>query len=106
MHDVLAFAHLVVVDGQSVAAEAAILGVPAVRYASTRGRIAYLTEIEERYGLVAEFAPGSDGPFFDRVEEWATEDDGGWRRDAHARLVDEKCDLTGWMTDFLTSVQR
>jgi predicted glycosyltransferase len=106
MHDVLAFSHLVVVDGQSVAAEAAILGVPAVRYASTRGRIAYLADLEARYGLVAEFAPGSERPFLDRVDEWATEVDCGWRRQAHAQLLDEKCDLTGWMTDFLTSLPR
>lgn len=109
-HDVLAHARVCATDGQSVAAEAACLGVPAVRCSTTSGRISYLTEIAERYGLVAEYAPG-DGDragdrFEDHVERWAMDTDRTWREDARARLLADKCDLTSWFADFLTSSPR
>jgi hypothetical protein len=102
-HDVLARARVCVTDGQSVAAEAAVLGVPAVRCATTSGRIPYLRQMADRYGLVAEFLPDAVDDFEDQVERWAGDDDPTWRAEARARLLSEKCDLTSWMADFLTS---
>lgn len=102
-HDVLAGAQVCVTDGQSVAAEAAVLGVPAIRCATTTGRIPYLTQIAERYGLVAEYQPEDARGFEDHVEHWASESDLGWRADARDRLLADKCDLTAWMAEFLTS---
>lgn len=51
LHDVLAFAWLCVGDSQTLAAEAAVLGVPNIRCNSFVGRISYLRELEERWGL-------------------------------------------------------
>jgi len=51
LHDVLAFASLCVGDSQTLAAEAAVLGVPNIRCNSFVGRISYLRELEERWGL-------------------------------------------------------
>lgn len=105
LHDVLAFARLCVTDGQSMAGEAAAVGVPAVRASTTCGRLAVFKEMEERYGLVSEFRPDQERKFLARVEELAAEPDPGRWQEARARLLADKCDLTAWLFDFLTSAR-
>jgi predicted glycosyltransferase len=51
LHDVLAFASMCVGDSQTLIAEAAVLGVPNLRCNSFVGRIAYLEELEHKWGL-------------------------------------------------------
>ena len=51
MHHIMAFASLYIGDSQTMAAEAGILGVPFVRFNVFVGRIGYLQELEEKYGL-------------------------------------------------------
>ena len=50
MHDLLAYADVVVGEGATTAAEAAVLGTPSVYVNSLS--LGYTTELEERYGLV------------------------------------------------------
>ena len=57
MLDVLAHAALVVGDSQTVAAEAAVLGIPNLRVSSFSGRLPYLNELEHRYRLTRSFRP-------------------------------------------------
>ncbi|MBW2107307.1 MAG: DUF354 domain-containing protein [Deltaproteobacteria bacterium] len=56
-HDALAFCSLCITDSQTVAAEAAVLGVPNIRVNTFVGRITYLEELERRYGLTCGFRP-------------------------------------------------
>jgi predicted glycosyltransferase len=58
-HDLLATAELFVGDSQSVAAEAAILGVPSLRLSGFTGRAFYLGVLES-YGLMRNFLPGQE----------------------------------------------
>lgn len=51
MHQVLAGADMLVADSQTMTAEAAVLGTPAVRFNDFVGKIGYLEELEHRYGL-------------------------------------------------------
>ena len=51
MHHVMAFASLYIGDSQTMAAEAGVLGVPFVRFNDFVGRIGYLREMEDIYGL-------------------------------------------------------
>ena len=51
MHHVMAFSTLYIGDSQTMAAEAAVLGVPFVRFNDFVGRIGYLNELEEVYQL-------------------------------------------------------
>lgn len=46
MHDVLAFAKVLISDSQTMTAEAALLGVPSIRISSFKNRLSYLDEIE------------------------------------------------------------
>lgn len=51
MHHVMAFASVYIGDSQTMAAEAAVLGVPFIRYNDFVGRIGYLRELEDTYHL-------------------------------------------------------
>jgi predicted glycosyltransferase len=51
IHDVMAFAELYLGDSQTMTAEAAVLGVPALRFNDFVGRISYLEELEHKFGL-------------------------------------------------------
>lgn len=97
-HDVLAAADLCVGDSQSVAAEAAMLGTPSFRCSSFTGRVDYLRVLEEDYGLVKNYRPGSESQLLGDVRQALTELDD--RRDEvasrHARLLDESEDVTAW----------
>jgi predicted glycosyltransferase len=51
IHDVIAFANLFIGDSQTMSAEAAVLGTPALRFGDFVGRLGYLEELELKYGL-------------------------------------------------------
>ena len=53
MHHVLAQATLLISDSQSMSVEAAMLGVPSVRYSDLVGKISVLEELEHTYGVQA-----------------------------------------------------
>ncbi len=59
IHHVLAFVDLYMGDSQTMTAEAAVLGTPALRYNDFVRQLSYLEELEFRYGLTYGF-PTSD----------------------------------------------
>ncbi len=101
IHDAMAFASLLVGDSQSMAAESAILGVPSVRLSSWAGRIPYLVEIEERYGLTFEFGLDRPAEFLQKVEDLSGTDERPFWAERREHLLSEKCDLTSWYLDFV-----
>ncbi|MBI4567514.1 MAG: hypothetical protein HY719_03865 [Planctomycetes bacterium] len=70
LHDVLAFASMYVGDSQTMAAEAAVLGVPALRCNTFVGRISYLEELEHRFGLTRGFTPDRFDDLLALAERW------------------------------------
>jgi len=61
IHHVLAFASLVVGESPSMAAEAALLGVPAVLISSWAGRCGNMQILEKQYGLMQVFGRSRPG---------------------------------------------
>ncbi len=51
IHHALAFAHIYIGDSQTMAAEAAVLGTPGIRFNDFVGEINYLEELEHAFGL-------------------------------------------------------
>lgn len=51
MHHAMAFAGLYIGDSQTMAAEAAVLGTPSVRFNDFVGKLSYLDELEHKYEL-------------------------------------------------------
>lgn len=105
IHDALAEADLYVGDSQTVAAEAALLGTPAVRASSWTGRLDYLEELEHDHGLLRSFRPEQADELLDVVRSLA--DDPGakqaWRR-RRDKMLESKDDVTGWYLDLIDEV--
>jgi hypothetical protein len=98
LHDVLATAALYVGDSQTMAAEAAVLGVPSIRCNSFVGRISVLEELEHRYGLTRGFLPEQGVELLATVRGWLADLDRTleeWRA-RRARMLDECVDLADW----------
>lgn len=93
IHHVLAFARMFIGDSQTMTAEAAVLGTPAIRCNSFKGRIAYLKELEERYGLTYAFLPDEMDALMAKVSSLLEQDDlkEVWRgrRDAMLARVED-----------------
>lgn len=104
MHSLLSYATLLLGDSQTMSSEAAVLGVPALRYNSLAGRISYLEEQENRYGLTFGFKPGRFDDFVGTARRLAEQKDlkreWGERR---RKMLAEKIDVTAFWAWFIDS---
>jgi|TARA_B100001964_G_scaffold206934_1_gene238414 predicted glycosyltransferase len=101
MHDIIAFAKMIISDSQTMTAEAAVLGVPSVRYNSFVGRISYLEELEHKYKLTYGFRPGQDDKMINTIskllcyknihKEW---------QHRRKKMLSEKVDFNKWMINY------
>lgn len=102
MHDALSFATLLVSDSQTMTAEAAVLGTPSLRCNSWVGRISYLEELEDEYGLTYGFYPEQADEMLDKLDELLAYPDlateWGHRRN---RMLGDQVDFAKWTTDFV-----
>jgi len=104
-HDLLAAADLYVGDSGTMATEAAVLGTPAVRCASTAGGadMANFVELEESFGLLNSFANGKLA--IDAVESLLDRPDlqSTWER-RREKLLATKIDVTEYAVGQLEAV--
>jgi len=104
MHDVLAFASMLISDSQTMTAEAAVLGIPAIRCNTFIHRISYLDELEQRYGLTYGFLPHAEDAMLEKIvsllKDKSTKEQWSEKRE---RMLKEKIDLTAWMLDFIST---
>jgi hypothetical protein len=105
LHDVLATAELYVGDSQTMAAEAAVLGVPGIRCNSFVGRISYLEELEHRYGLTRGFLPEQSAQLLPTVRGWLADPQRTRRewQERRRRMLAECVDLADWQWELLQS---
>ncbi len=69
MHQVLASASFLICDSQSMSVEAAMLGVPSIRFSSFAGRISVLEELEHKYQLTFGIKPDKPELLFNKIKE-------------------------------------
>lgn len=95
LHDLLASADLYIGDSQTMAAEAAVLGVPSIRYNGFVGRIGYLRELEEVYGLTIGIDARHPGKLLQIAQTLARDGDlkQQWA-ERRRKLLDDTVDLT------------
>jgi len=98
MHDALAFAHLYIGEGATMASEAAILGTPAV-YINTLS-LGYLEELEADYQLVYCFKEADTVP--QTIDRLLQKDDikSEWSK-RQTLLVENKIDTTQWIVNYV-----
>ncbi|MBN2174677.1 MAG: DUF354 domain-containing protein [Bacteroidales bacterium] len=102
IHDAIAFSSLLYGESATMAAEAAVLGVPAI-YLDDNGRL-YTNELEEKYGLVFNYSESKEDQELsiekalelikinDVKEEWKLKKD---------RMIADKIDVTAFLVWFI-----
>jgi predicted glycosyltransferase len=73
MHHVMAHADLYIGDSQTMAAEAAVLGVPSIRFNDFVGELAYLEELEHKYSLTRGIKTDDPKALLALAKAWATD---------------------------------
>jgi predicted glycosyltransferase len=98
MHRVLSESALLISDSQSMTMEAAMLGVPSIRYSDFAGRIGVLEELEHTYQLTFGIKPGNLAGLFEKLDELVNMpnlfDEFQMRR---KRMLADKIDVTAFM---------
>lgn len=69
MHHFLAGAKMVIGDSQTMIAEAAVLGTPAIRFNDFVGKLGYLNELEQKYSLAFGFSTKEKERFLTKVND-------------------------------------
>jgi predicted glycosyltransferase len=102
MHHALAFADIYIGDSQTMTAEAAVLGTPALRFNDFVGRIGYLEELEHDYGLTFGFRSDQTDALLEKIGEFLAMADikAEWQR-RRRRMLGEKIDVADFIIRLL-----
>lgn len=73
MHQVMAHASLYIGDSQTMAAEAAVLGVPSIRFNDFVGELSYLEELEQKYALTNGIRTKDIEKLLATVQDWVVQ---------------------------------
>ncbi len=95
IHDIMAFADLYIGDSQTMAAEAAVLGTPSLRYNDFVGRIGYLDELEFKHNLTFGIKTEEPEKLLEKIDELLSKKDlkSQWQLKAK-KMLESKVDLT------------
>lgn len=102
IHHVLQFADLYIGDSQTMTAEAAVLGTPAIRFNDFVGKLGYLEELEHKYGLTYGIKTSDPSRLFDKIEEILNTPNlrEEWQK-RRQKMLSEKIDVASFMTWFI-----
>ena len=101
MHDVLAYAKMLITDSQSMATEAALVGTPCVRYSSLVGKLSCIEELVNKYKLMFEFKIGQEGPMLKMVKKIIYDPTIAIEiKKRKEKVLTDKVNLNNWMIDF------
>ena len=107
MHSALQFASLYIGDSQTMAAEAAVLGTPSIRFNDFVGEISYLDELEHRYGLTYGIATDFPDRLFQKIQVWMRTPDLSeeWKRRKNI-MLSQKIDVAHFMSELIQNYGR
>jgi len=102
IHHALFFADLFIGDSQTMTAEAAVLGTPALRFNDFVGRLGYLEELEHTYGLTYGFRTSEPDKLLEKLQELLNTPNlkEEWRK-RRERMLADKIDVTAFMVWFI-----
>lgn len=102
IHSLLYYSEMFIGDSQTMTSEAAVTGTPSLRCNSFAGRISYLQEQEDKYGLTFSFKPDQYNIMKEKIrnllnnkqlkEEW---------KEKKLRMLKDKIDVTAFMVWFV-----
>ena len=101
LHDVLAFASIYAGDSQTMAAEAAVLGVPSIR-CTTLGQHNYLRDLE-KFDLFHDFLPEQFEEVLSTVRGWLEDLDAthALHRERRQAMLERSVDVADWQWHML-----
>jgi predicted glycosyltransferase len=102
IHHALAFASLYIGDSQTMAAEAAVLGIPSIRFNDFVGKLGYLEELEHKYGLTYGIKTSEPGELIKKIDELLTIPNLKieWQK-RREKMLSDKIDVTAFMVWFI-----
>lgn len=102
MHHILATASLLISDSQSMSVEAAMLGVPSLRYSSFAGRISVLEELEHKYNLTFGIQIGKENELLNKLKHLMNIEDLTLEfQSRRAKMLTDKIDVTSFLVWFI-----
>ena len=101
IHHALYYADFLLGDSQTMAAESAVLGIPAFRINDFVGRISYLSELED-YKLAFGFKPGRENELLSKLSEIiAMSNVKQIFESRREKMLSEKIDPLPWFVEIL-----
>lgn len=102
LHQVLANAEILISDSQSMSMEAAMLGVPSIRFSDFAGKISVLEELEHKYNLTFGIPTHLPDKLFCKIEELLNmldlQNEFKLRR---LKMLNDKVDVTAFLNWFI-----
>jgi predicted glycosyltransferase len=104
IHDALYFAQMYIGDSQTMAAEAAVLGTPAIRFNDFVGQISYLEELEKEFALTFGFKTNNADAMLTHIESLLNQQDlkQQWQ-DKRSKMLSQCIDLNQFMIKLLAN---
>jgi hypothetical protein len=101
IHHVMAFANIYIGDSQTMAAEASVMGVPAIRFNDFVGEIGYLNELENKYQLGFGIRTNDPQKMLQTLENLLKSEYKSEWKVKKQRMLNEKIDLSQFLFDVL-----
>ena len=102
IHHIMAFASFLVCDSQSMAVEAAMLGIPSIRFNDFAGKISVLEELEHKYELTYGIKTDQPERLFEKINELLAipnlREEFQFRR---RKMLADKIDVTAFLVWFI-----
>lgn len=98
IHSVMSAASLLVSDSQSMTVEAAMIGLPSIRYSDFSGKISVLEELEKKYRLTVGLQTGNPENLLNKLEEMLSMPDlREIYNNRNKKMLAEKIDVTEFL---------
>lgn len=102
IHHILFYADMYIGDSQTMAAEAAVLGTPSLRFNDFVGKLGYLEELEHKYGLTYGIKTSEPGKLYLEIQELTSIPDikKVWQ-DRQYKMLSDKINVAAFMAWFI-----
>lgn len=102
IHHYMFFADIIIGDSQSMSVEAAMLGVPNIRFNNFVGKISVLEELEENYGLSYGIISSNPDVLLNKIKEFlSTRNLKQAMQERRIRMLNDKIDVTAFFVWFI-----
>ncbi len=102
IHHVLYYSVLLIGDSQSMAHEAALLGIPSIRYNDFFGRIGVLEELEKKYKLTFGISPDNPDKLYQTIDSIMQKNlDSNYFKEKAIKMINEMIDFPKFIVWFI-----